>query len=466
MRDPVAIVHRNLADSAVRMALPKKAQPYYFALSYGRHIGYQYDAKGKFWVARYRAKASKYRRRRLGTVAEEGQTGLTYDEAVQKAWEWFSTAQIPSSAPFAKPLSATRHLHVCALGEEPTVGHALEEWVAWKRIAAAMSHFGAALSLINHHIVPRLASVRLSEFNGTTLREFINDVLETAPKRGNQRLGPRRSLSTIDEESLRKRKKTVNTLISILRLSFRLAWENGIVETDKPLRCLRKLPNIDRPRTIHLSRGEARRLLECCRDDVRRLVLGALYTGCRATELVRMLCRDVGRDGYGVYVAPAKTHRPRFVFLPDEAMAWFLDLIKGRQPHEHVFQRYDGSPWFDRSYRYSFATAVHEAGLPEGFVFHSLRHTYASQLIQSGTTIFAVAEQLGHADPATVLRTYGHLSPQIRESEVRQRFTVLDDANHASARRRKAELTNWRSNLYGGEWESYAEINSPHRHPR
>jgi hypothetical protein len=193
LRDPIAIVHRNLADSAVRMALPQKAQPYYFALSYGRHIGYQYDAKGKFWVARYRAKASKYRRRRLGVVAEEGQPGLTYDEAVQKAWEWFSTARIPSSAPFAKPLSATRHLHVCALGEEPTVGHALEEWVAWKRVAAAKSHFEAALSLINHHIVPRLASVRLSEFNGTILREFINDVLETAPKRGNQRLGPRRS---------------------------------------------------------------------------------------------------------------------------------------------------------------------------------------------------------------------------------------------------------------------------------
>ncbi len=59
-------------------------------------------------------------------------------------------------------------------------------------------------------------------------------------------------------------------------------------------------------------------------------MLAALYTGCRATELIRMRACDVGRDGYGVYVTPVKRYRARFVFLPDEGMAFFLKLAAGR----------------------------------------------------------------------------------------------------------------------------------------
>jgi hypothetical protein len=56
------------------------------------------------------------------------------------------------------------------------------------------------------------------------------------------------------------------------------------------------------------------------------------------------------------------------------------------------------------------------------------------------------------------MRTYGHLSPQIRESEVRQRFTSIDRANLKAAKRKKKQLRRWRSNLHGGDWRTYAKI--------
>lgn len=453
MRDPTAIKRRDISTSVARARLRQQPRPYYALLSYNRHIGYHNLPTGKFWVARYRTKAGTYCQHRLGNAANDTShgDGLSYEEAVELALKWFSELRNSSRASQSKPVGSTRQLMICPIGDEPTIGHALKEWVEWKRLAATKTHFETSISLINYHIVPRLASVRLRDFNGTILKEFIKHVLETPPKRGNQQQAPIQPISALSEDALRKRKKTVNTIIGILRLSIRLAWENGIVDNERALRCLRRLPSVDRPRIIHLSRSEARGLLECCREDVRRLVLGALYTGCRVTELVRMICSDVGRDGYGVYIAPLKAYRPRFVFLPDEAMIWFLDLIRGRRSQDHVFLRYDGKPWLDRSYRYAFAVAVHEAELPEGFVFHSLRHTYASQLIQSGTSIFAIAEQLGHADPVTVLKTYGHLSPQIRESEVRQRFTTLDRDNKDRAIKHGTELMDWRQQLHGGD---------------
>ena len=58
----------------------------------------------------------------------------------------------------------------------------------------------------------------------------------------------------------------------------------------------------------------------------------------------------------------------------------------------------------------------------------------------------------------TVLKTYGHLSPQIRESEVRQRFTKLSNANVRIAQRQKASLRRWRNSLHGADWRTYAQI--------
>ncbi len=150
-------------------------------------------------------------------------------------------------------------------------------------------------------------------------------------------------------------------------------------------------------------------------------------------------------------------YRPRFVFLPDEGMAWFLNLVAGRKGKDLVFVRDSGKPWFG-NYKHLFKAAVREAGLPDEFTFHGLRHTYASQLIQSGATIYAVADQLGHINPTTVLRTYGHLSPQIRESEVRQRFTPLSLENNALSLNCTEELCEWRASLHGGDSREYAKI--------
>lgn len=421
-------------------------------LAYGRHLGFQKLSGNVSWLARVRTKKGTYVRKVLGS----GIT-LSCDDAIGRAHSWFNNARVVRIAADSRPIGARRELAICPIGSVFTVGSALFDYVEWKRLAAARSHFETNLSLINFHLIPRLGNLPLADFNGEVLKTFVRDVLETSPKRGGRRTVTRRSIESLEEDELRKRKGTVNTLIGILRVAMKMAWENGKTDNDRAWRSLRRLPVVHRPRVLHLSRDECRALLAACRPDLARLVLAALYTGCRATELLRMRCNQVGRDGYGVYVAPVKAYRPRFVFLPDEAMIWFLDLIRGRRPSDLIFVRDSGKPWFG-NYKHLFRAAVRVAELPEEFTFHGLRHTYASQLIQAGATVFVVADQLGHVDPATVLRTYGHLSPQIRESEVRQRFGVLDPANARFAAERFAELSAWRGRLHGTDWREYARI--------
>jgi integrase len=185
--------------------------------------------------------------------------------------------------------------------------------------------------------------------------------------------------------------------------------------------------------------------------------MGALYTGCRSVELLRMRACDVGRDGFGVYVTPSKTHTPRFIYLPDEGMAFFLKIAVDKAPSDLLFTTSKGAAWKHHLYR--FRIAVRAANLPPGFSFHGLRHTYASQLIQAGAPLSVVADQLGHANTVSVSRTYGHIAPQIREAEVRQRFFSLKSApNRKLADKEKRLLINWKRRADKHPTKTYARI--------
>lgn len=162
-------------------------------------------------------------------------------------------------------------------------------------------------------------------------------MLETPPKKGTQFPKPSIDISTMDPDDIRKRKATLNTLIGILRMAFRMAWENGNIETERAWRCLRRVPVIQKSRTIFLSRDECRALLSECRPPLRHLVLGALYSGCRVGEPSNLRVQDFGTHGYGIFIDAFKRGPSRFVFLPDEGMAFFLQLTEGRAGHEFLF---------------------------------------------------------------------------------------------------------------------------------
>ncbi len=415
--------HYDLSKESTRLNLRRRGARYWHQIAPGRSLGVYVGTTGiQLWKARYRAVSGLYKETTLGRAT--GEKVLSFEQAVDAAERWFQSDSVQPNAVSRHAIRYNGQLTICPCGPEFTVGHALRDYVEWKRIAAAKSHFSAVVTLINHHLVPRIASIPLAQFNGRDFNKLCIDVLETPPKYGNQPLGPRRSIADLEPEALRCRKKTMNSLISILRGAFALAWENGEIDNDRPQRCLHHLPNIDRPRTVFLSREECAELVDASRPDLRQLILAALYTGCRAQELTNLRVRDVAREGFGIYVSPSKNYRPRFVFLPDEGMAFFLSVCAGKRPDDFVLVNADGRQWSDR-YKHLFRSLIEKTTLPPETVFHCLRHTYASQLVQAGVSLGIVAKQLGHASIWTVDKIYGHLAPQHAETEIGSRFAPL-----------------------------------------
>ena len=87
-------------------------------------------------------------------------------------------------------------------GDEYTVTHAMHDLVEWKRISAARTHLQTMISHINFHIIPRLGTIRLSEFKGTHVQAFIRDVLECPACPGNSTAHGGLSFSELTAEEL------------------------------------------------------------------------------------------------------------------------------------------------------------------------------------------------------------------------------------------------------------------------
>lgn len=152
------------------------------------------------------------------------------------------------------------------------------------------------------------------------------------------------------------------------------------------------------------------------------------------------------------------------MFLPSEGMSFFLQCCEGKEAHDRVLLSDKGKVW-RKQHTNLFRRAVSEAGLPKSFVFHGLRHTYASDLVRAGATLDVVAKQLGHANTRTVSDTYGHLSGHFREEQVQAMFSPLSP-NYVEASEREADqLAAMRDSFGNRDWRDYGKAKGGSSHP-
>ncbi|WP_375175500.1 tyrosine-type recombinase/integrase [Pseudooceanicola sp.] len=418
-------------DRSIVAELPFRESAYFERLLEGRHIGiYRPHERVCTWTARYLTADKRYLQRSLGPALVGKDHQASFEKAIASALDWFQSTDVMTHASRPRRRHRTTSVSICPIGKVYSVGHALRDYTEWTKLARTPGGHYNTLSAINHHLVPNLAHIPLEEFNAKHLRSLAAKVLEEPPRHGFSHYREPVRPEELSADDLRKRKRTFNSLVTILKMAFRQAWENGEIETERPWRCLNRVPVIHSPRRIFLNRTECQRLLENCTPALRRLVLAALYSGCRIGELANLRVQDVGFQGYGIRVSEFKRSPARFVFLPDEGMAFFLDCCRDKAPRDRVLLSDREKVW-RRQHTPLFRRAVTRAKLPPGFVFHGLRHTYASELVRKGVSLEVVAKQLGHADTRTVAQTYGHLSDCVRENEIRRNFPSMGP-DHAS----------------------------------
>jgi integrase len=145
-------------------------------------------------------------------------------------------------------------------------------------------------------------------------------------------------------------------------------------------------------------------------DHLTPMVLLGLNTGLRRGELTALTWDDVNLPAKRLTVraAAAKGGKSRHIPLNREALEV---LTKWQQQHSG-----QGALFAVRDVKKAWAALMTDAKI-EGFKFHDLRHTFASQLVMAGADLNTVRELLGHADMKMTLR-YAHLSAEHKAAAV------------------------------------------------
>ena len=167
---------------------------------------------------------------------------------------------------------------------------------------------------------------------------------------------------------------------------------------------------------VYFTREQFRALLAKIQHrDFRELVTVAALTGLRRGELLAMewdwldFSRRVLTVKNSEYFT-TKSKRVRVVPLCDEVLAMLLSRRERMNTECGLVFHFQGRPLSEDRVSRKLKTAIEKAGLPTSLHWHSLRHTFASWLVQGGVSLYQVARLLGHSSSA-VTEVYAHLVP-------------------------------------------------------
>jgi site-specific recombinase XerD len=142
----------------------------------------------------------------------------------------------------------------------------------------------------------------------------------------------------------------------------------------------------------------------------RAILFTAYSAGLRVSEVVALKLTDINSDRMQIRIEAAKGKKDRMVTLAKATLEILRDYAKAYQPKKYLFAgEHEGEPYSARSAQQVFNKVFKSMGLPANISFHSLRHSYATHLHESGTDIKYIQELLGHNDIRTTLR-YTHVS--------------------------------------------------------
>ncbi len=220
---------------------------------------------------------------------------------------------------------------------------------------------------------------------------------------------------------------TVKTRLGYIWAFLRFLVEENIISERILRRKIRlRTPNF-LPRAIAPS--DVRKILAVINNTRdRALILVLLRTGMRIGEVLSLKMRDLDvRDKKIRIYEGEKNSLGRVVYLSDDALvALQLWLKKRDKSREYLFYGLNRSTICYSSAWNIFAQYLRQAGLQhKGYSIHSLRHTFASELLNAGMRLECLQLLLGHSD-ITMTRRYARLTDRSREEEYFRAMEIIE----------------------------------------
>jgi integrase/recombinase XerD len=305
-----------------------------------------------------------------------------------------------------KPLAAYLQKRQTANAVQQTAGH---------KKAASLEQV-INISQHNMLLLQRMVEqLQLKAYSPSTLRTYKNEVgifLQTIKNKKADTLTTEDVRRYIHHciNKLQLSENTMHSRLNALKFLYEqvLGHEKFFVEIPRPKKHL-QLPKV-------LGEEELRRLFNAPTNLKHKAILFVAYSaGLRVSEVINLRLQDIDRERRQLFIYCSKGKKDRYVMLSPMVLDVLEQYYKMSEvkPKNYLFEGYEkGQPYTIRSAQKIFTEAKVKAGIIKSVTFHSLRHSFATHLLEKGTDVIFIKDLLGHFDIRTTER-YLHVKRDV-----------------------------------------------------
>jgi integrase len=231
--------------------------------------------------------------------------------------------------------------------------------------------------------------------------------------------------------SAKRSARTLQYIMAIVRQVFNFGVKQGLFSGSSPTKAV-SLPRFDNGRMRFLTAEEATALLDELKQRSRQtwaMALIAVCCGLRFSEIAKLRWQNIDTENGTMTIFDTKNGRSRVALMTDQVRDMFSEMPRGKA-NELIFPDQNGG--IMKRVSPAFFRAVEKLGLNTNVedkrlrvVFHSLRHSFGSWLIEGGADMAVVRDLLGHRD-FQMLSRYSHSGENARKAAVRGLEAVLN----------------------------------------
>lgn len=250
-----------------------------------------------------------------------------------------------------------------------------------------------------------LSGKRYSESTINTYTSFVKEYIKYLQRKGLSAFTNRTVELFIEDEFVTKNYSisSQRQFISAIKLLSKLYPESAIDEVtlERPKKS-KILPTV-------LSKQEVLSLLQVTTNLKHRVILSLMYSsGLRIGELIKLQIRHIDLERMQLFVTNAKGRKDRYVVLAESIIPILKNYMYSYQPKRYVFEGSSGMMYSDSSIRKFLQRSVKAAKINKKVTPHTLRHSYATHLLENGVGLRHIQELLGHRKPETTM-IYTHV---------------------------------------------------------
>lgn len=195
-----------------------------------------------------------------------------------------------------------------------------------------------------------------------------------------------------------------NQTINSIKLFFKIIHDSKIVieELHRPKNA-KRLPNV-------LSKEETFQLIDLTTNLKHKTLLALIYSsGLRISEAINMKITDIDSQRMLIHVKNAKGKKDRYTILSTKVLGLLREYYTVYKPKTYLFEGQYGEQYSSRSAQSVLQQSAKKAGITKEISLHTLRHSFATHLLESGTDLRYIQDLLGHSSPKTTM-IYTHVT--------------------------------------------------------